>query len=116
MFAFLYLVDNVALTLREAQGAYTLNLYRGREVGPFDDDDLVSLNVLVPLLASLIRRHYRQACPLSQRPEGAVSLLPPSESRRQGLLAASLSGLRTNVIFRGAQRSEASYRSVRLQG
>ena len=48
MFAFLYLVDNVALTLREAQGAYTLNLYRGREVGPFDDDDLVSLNVLVP--------------------------------------------------------------------
>ncbi|TMU28229.1 hypothetical protein E0L35_02155 [Halomonas sp. ATBC28] len=54
LFAFPDLVDNVALTLRGAQGAYTLNLYRGREVSPFDDDDLVSLNVLVPLLANLI--------------------------------------------------------------
>lgn len=85
LFAFPDLVDKVALTLREAQGAYTLNLYRGREAGPFDADDLATLNALAPLLASLIRRHYGQSRPLSQRPsaEEAAVLAPLSERERQ---------------------------------
>ncbi len=85
LFAFPDLVDKVALTLRETQGAYTLNLYRGREVGPFDDSDLIFLDALVPLLASLLLRHYGQARPLSQRPsaEEAAVLAPLSERERQ---------------------------------
>ncbi|PMR74653.1 helix-turn-helix transcriptional regulator [Billgrantia endophytica] len=91
LFAFPDLVDKVALTLRETEGAYTLNLYRGREVGPFDDNDLATLNALAPLLASLIRRHYRHHLTqgnsgptiLSPSAEEAAVLAPLSERERQ---------------------------------
>ncbi len=85
LFAFPDLVDKVTLTLREAEGAYTLNLYRGREAGPFDADDLATLDALAPLLASLIRRHYGTPRPPEARltPEEEAVLAPLSERERQ---------------------------------
>ncbi|QTP57284.1 LuxR family transcriptional regulator [Billgrantia antri] len=86
LFAFPDLVDKVSLTLPGEQSVYYLNLYRGREAGPFGRDDLARLDALAPLLASLMRRHYGQARPISlQRasPEEAAILAPLSERERQ---------------------------------
>lgn len=85
LFAFPDLVDKVSLTLPGAQSVYYLNLYRGREAGLFRPHDLTRLDALAPLLASLMRRHYAQARPLSQRPsvEEAAVLAPLSERERQ---------------------------------
>lgn len=85
LFAFPDLVDKVSLTLPGEQSVYYLNLYRGSEAGPFAPHDLARLDVLAPLLASLMRRHYAQARPISQRPsaEEAAVLAPLSERERQ---------------------------------
>lgn len=85
LFAFPDLVDKVSLAIAEGGGVYYLNLYRGREVGAFDEADLERLNALAPLLASLIRRHYgtpRSAAVQPSREESAV-LAPLSERERQ---------------------------------
>lgn len=85
LFAFPDLVDKVSLILPGEQSVYYLNLYRGSEAGPFHRDDLARLDALGPLLASLMRRHYGQARPISQRPsaEEAAVLAPLSERERQ---------------------------------
>jgi DNA-binding CsgD family transcriptional regulator len=85
LFAFPDLVDKVSLTLPGQESVFYLNLYRGCEAGPFGRDDLARLDALAPLLASLMRRHYGQARPLSQRPsaEEAAVLAPLSERERQ---------------------------------
>ncbi|KAA0010224.1 LuxR family transcriptional regulator [Billgrantia pellis] len=85
LFAFPDLVDKVSLTLPGQESVYYLNLYRGSEAGPFDNNDLTRLDALAPLLASLMRRHYGQSRPLSQRPsiEEAAVLAPLSERERQ---------------------------------
>ncbi|PMR69730.1 helix-turn-helix transcriptional regulator [Halomonas heilongjiangensis] len=85
LFAFPDLVDKVALTVREAEVAYTLNLYRGRDTGAFSTADLAGLDAMAPLLASLTRRHYATARPVSQQPsaEEAAVLAPLSERERQ---------------------------------
>ncbi len=85
LFAFPDLVDKVSLTLPGEQSVYYLNLYRGSEAGPFAPHDLARLDALAPLLASLMRRHYAQARPISQRPsaEEAAVLAPLSERERQ---------------------------------
>jgi DNA-binding CsgD family transcriptional regulator len=89
LFAFPDLVDKVSLAIPGQGGAYSLNLYRGTTRGPFTEADLACLDALAPLLASLIRRHYRLhhgvTLPAAQRPsdEEAAVLAPLSERERQ---------------------------------
>ncbi|QTF92718.1 helix-turn-helix transcriptional regulator [Halomonas sp. BM-2019] len=91
LFAFPDLVDKVALASPGETGAFYLNLYRGTGAGPFTGADLAGLNALAPLLASLIRRHYRHhlaqggGVSAAQHPsdEEAAVLAPLSERERQ---------------------------------
>ncbi|WP_163557835.1 helix-turn-helix transcriptional regulator [Halomonas sp. NO4] len=93
LFAFPDLVDKVSLAIPGEAGAYYLNLYRGSQAGPFTRADLAGLNALAPLLAGLIRRHYRHYLPHPQgypRPasqlasdEESAVLAPLSERERQ---------------------------------
>ncbi|WP_111415531.1 helix-turn-helix domain-containing protein [Billgrantia lactosivorans] len=88
LFAFPDLIDKVSLTVPAPSGAFYLNLYRGSGAGPFTNADLANLNAMAPLLASLIRRHYRYhhgARPTLQRPsrEEAAVLATLSERERQ---------------------------------
>lgn len=87
LFAFPDLVDKASLSVPAVEGAYYLNLYRGIAHGPFQEEDLIRLNGLAPLLVSLIRRHYAHAIQpsIQQRPspEEASILAPLSERERQ---------------------------------
>ncbi|MDN3522932.1 helix-turn-helix transcriptional regulator [Halomonas ramblicola] len=89
LFAFPDLVDKVSLAIPGEAGAYYLNLYRGSQAGPFTRADLAGLNALAPLLANLIRRHYRHhggdARSADHQPssEEAAVLAPLSERERQ---------------------------------
>lgn len=85
LFAFPDLADKVSLAIPAGATAYYLNLYRDLEHGAFTAADLERLNALAPLLASLIRRHYRQARPtaLPPSPEEAEVLAVLSERERQ---------------------------------
>jgi DNA-binding CsgD family transcriptional regulator len=85
LFAFPDLIDKVSLNVPASDGAYYLNLYRDAQRGPFTSTDLVCLNGLAPLLASLIRRHYSSihAGPEKLSAYEATILAPLSERERQ---------------------------------
>lgn len=85
LFAFPDLADKVSVTIPASATVYYLNLYRDLSRGPFSADELTALEALLPLLASLIRRHYRQAHPaaLTASHEEAEALALLSERERQ---------------------------------
>lgn len=85
LFAFPDLADKVSLLIPAGPVVYYLNLYRDLGRGRFRPDELATLGALMPLLASLIRRHYRQARPaaLPASPEAAAALAPLSARERQ---------------------------------
>ena len=61
LFAFPDLADKASVVIPAPDTIYYLNLYRDLARGPFSRQDLERLQALTPLIASLIRRHYRQA-------------------------------------------------------
>ncbi|WP_254276273.1 LuxR family transcriptional regulator [Halomonas sp. 3H] len=85
LFAFPDLADKVSLLIPAGSVVYYLNLYRDLGRGRFRPEELAHLGELMPLLASLIRRHYRQAGPaaLPASPEEATALAPLSARERQ---------------------------------
>ncbi|MBB3329760.1 DNA-binding CsgD family transcriptional regulator [Halomonas campaniensis] len=85
LFAFPDLADKVSLLIPAGPVVYYLNLYRDLGRGRFRPEELATLGALLPLLASLIRRHYRQARPaaLPASPEEAAALAPLSARERQ---------------------------------
>ncbi|WP_416138692.1 response regulator transcription factor [Halomonas sp. HK25] len=85
LFAFPDLADKVSLVIPAGASVYYLNLYRDIGRGRFRPDELEHLRDLMPLLASLIRRHYRQAgsSSLPASDEEATALAPLSARERQ---------------------------------
>ena len=85
LFALPDLADKVSLLMPANGPVYYLNLYRDLDQGPCTAAELERLEALAPLLASLVRRHYREARPaaLPLSPEEAVALGPLSERERQ---------------------------------
>lgn len=82
LFAFPDLADKASVAIPAQDIVYYLNLYRELDRGPFRSVDLVRLEILMPLLASLIRRHYRQRrLAASQGETEALAVL--SERERQ---------------------------------
>lgn len=89
LFAFPDLADKVSVVIPANGTVYYLNLYRDLGRGPFSPGDMARLEALMPLLASLIRRHYRQARPaaLPASHEEAEVLKRLSARERQLCLA-----------------------------
>lgn len=85
LFAFPDLADKVSLLIPAGDTVYYLNLYRDIGRGRFRPEELTQLRNLMPLLASLIRRHYRQARPagLPASDEETAALAPLSDRERQ---------------------------------
>ncbi|MGM0983135.1 MAG: helix-turn-helix transcriptional regulator [Pseudomonadota bacterium] len=85
LFAFPDLADKVSVVIPAGATVYYLNLYRDLGRGHFRAADLARLEALMPLLASLIRRHYRQVHPaaLPASHEEAEALKPLSQRERQ---------------------------------
>ncbi|MEQ5800522.1 LuxR C-terminal-related transcriptional regulator [Halomonas sp. H10-9-1] len=85
LFAFPDLADKASIVIPAPDAIYYLNLYRDLARGPFSHHDLEGLQALTPLIASLIRRHYRQARPaaLPARHEDAEALQTLSERERE---------------------------------
>ncbi|CAM3375354.1 helix-turn-helix transcriptional regulator [Halomonas lysinitropha] len=85
LFGFPDLADKVSVVIPAGATLYYLNLYRDLGRGPFGAADLAGLEALMPLLASLIRRHYRQVHPaaLPASHEEAEALKPLSQRERQ---------------------------------
>ncbi|MDW7747518.1 helix-turn-helix transcriptional regulator [Halomonas sp.] len=82
LFAFPDLADKASVAIPARGIVYYLNLYRELDRGPFRRGDLARLELLMPLLASLIRRHYRQRRPTASPGETEV-LEVLSERERQ---------------------------------
>lgn len=85
LFAFPDLADKASVVIPTNGTVYYLNLYRDLKRGPFRDADLERLKALMPLIASLIRRHYRQtrSTALFASHEEAEVLTRLSERERQ---------------------------------
>ncbi|HSH57547.1 MAG TPA: LuxR C-terminal-related transcriptional regulator [Halomonas sp.] len=85
LFAFPDLADKVSIMIPDPDTLYYLNLYRDLTRGPFSRQELEGLQSLTPLIASLIRRHYRQARPaaLPTRHEDAEALQALSKRERE---------------------------------
>ncbi|MDY7116075.1 LuxR C-terminal-related transcriptional regulator [Halomonas sp. SSL-5] len=85
LFAFPDLADKASLVIPAPDTIYYLNLYRNLARGPFSRTDLERLQALTPLIASLVRRHYRQARPaaLPARHEDAEALQALSRRERE---------------------------------
>lgn len=85
LFAFPDLADKASLVIPAGPVVYYLNLYRDLGRGRFRSEELAHLRALMPLLASLIRRHYRQARPtaLAASDAEAEALARLSERERQ---------------------------------
>ncbi|MGM0693973.1 MAG: LuxR C-terminal-related transcriptional regulator [Pseudomonadota bacterium] len=85
LFAFPDLADKASVVIPTSGTVYYLNLYRDLGRGPFRDADLDRLRALMPLIASLIRRHYRQAraTPQLASHEDAAPLARLSDRERQ---------------------------------
>ncbi|WP_445004842.1 response regulator transcription factor [Halomonas mongoliensis] len=84
LFAFPDLADKASLVIPAGHVVYYLNLYRDLDRGRFCPEELEHLRSLMPLLASLIHRHYRQAHPtaLAASDEEAAALAPLSARER----------------------------------
>lgn len=85
LFAFPDLADKVSLVIPAGSVVYYLNLYRDLGRGRFHPEELAHLRELMPLLASLIRRHYGQSgpAPLPASDEEVEVLAPLSARERQ---------------------------------
>lgn len=86
LFAFPDLADKVSVLFPAGGNVYYLNLYRDLSRGRFNRADLECLEALMPLLASLVCRHYgqaRQASMQQANPEEAVILAPLSKRERE---------------------------------
>lgn len=85
LFAFPDLADKASVVIPAPDVIYYLNLYRDLARGPFSRQDLDGLRNLTPLIASLVRRHYRQARPaaLPARHEDAEALQALSRRERE---------------------------------
>ncbi|MDT0502520.1 MULTISPECIES: helix-turn-helix transcriptional regulator [unclassified Halomonas] len=85
LFAFPDLADKASIMIPALDTLYYLNLYRDLARGPFSRQELEDLQSLTPLIASLIRRHYRQARPatLPARHEDAEALQALSKRERE---------------------------------
>lgn len=85
LFAFPDLADKASVVIPAPGAIYYLNLYRDLARGPFSCQDLERLQALTPLIASLIRRHYRKARPatLPARHEDAEALQALSRRERE---------------------------------
>ncbi|PRY71145.1 regulatory LuxR family protein [Halomonas ventosae] len=85
LFAFPDLADKASVVIPAPDAIYYLNLYRDLARGPFSRQDLEGLRSLTPLIASLVRRHYRQARPatLPARHEDAEALQALSRRERE---------------------------------
>ncbi|MBF7053809.1 helix-turn-helix transcriptional regulator [Halomonas sp. KAO] len=85
LFAFPDLADKASIVIPAPEIVYYLNLYRDLARGPFSRLDLEEIQTLTPLIASLVRRHYRQARPaaLPARYEDAEVLQALSSRERE---------------------------------
>lgn len=85
LFAFPDLADKASIVIPAPDTIYYLNLYRDLARGPFSPPELERLQNLTPLIASLIRRHYRQArlAALPARHEDAEALQALSRRERE---------------------------------
>ncbi|MDR5902990.1 helix-turn-helix transcriptional regulator [Halomonas icarae] len=85
LFAFPDLADKASIVIPAPKIVYYLNLYRDLARGSFSRTDLKRLQALAPLIASLVRRHYRQTPPaaLNAQNEDAEALEVLSKRERE---------------------------------
>lgn len=114
-----HLIDKVSLTAVSNGTCYYINLYRGKAKGKFADKEVSALNVIAPVITTLVLKHFsEEAKPVQPETDSSNTILSNLSGRERQICEFILRGytLKTLAAELGiSETSAATYRKRAYQ-